>query len=113
MSEASASSDNAASPVADNESIYVATQWQLMWWRFQRHYLAMTSTPIGPAQVVAGHLVWTTIKIGGCGAVYVAVLALFGGVHWFGVPGGIGGVALAGFLGGLLAKSIVETRGIG
>ena len=41
----------------------------------------MTATPIGPGQVVAGHLLWMTIKIGGCGAVYVAVIAFFGGVR--------------------------------
>ena len=44
-------------------------------------YLAMTATPIGPGQVVVGHLAWMTIKIGGCGAVYVAVIAAFGGVR--------------------------------
>ena len=49
--------------------------------KWQRHYLAMTATPVGPGQVVAGHLIWMTIKIGGCGAVYVAVIALFGGVR--------------------------------
>jgi len=49
--------------------------------KWQRHYLAMTATPIGPGQVVAGHLAWTTIKIGGCGAIYVAVIAAFGGVR--------------------------------
>jgi lipooligosaccharide transport system permease protein len=49
--------------------------------KWQRHYLAMTATPIGPGQVVAGHLIWMTIKIGGCGAVYVAVIAIFGGVR--------------------------------
>lgn len=38
---------------------------------------------------------------------------LFGGVHYFGTPGGIGGVFLAGFLGWFLAKSIAETRGFG
>ncbi|HEV2514186.1 MAG TPA: ABC transporter permease [Devosia sp.] len=28
---------------ADHQAVYIATQWQLMWWRFQRHYLAMIS----------------------------------------------------------------------
>jgi membrane protease YdiL (CAAX protease family) len=37
---------------------------------------------------------------------------LFGFVHYWGTPGGFGGVLLAGFLGWLLAKSILETRGI-
>ena len=53
--------------------------------KWQRHYLAMTATPIGPGQVVAGHLGWMTVKIGGCGAVYVAVLAVFGGVRSAGI----------------------------
>ncbi len=38
---------------------------------------------------------------------------LFGGVHYFGTPGGVPGVLLAGFLGWLLSKSIAETRGFG
>lgn len=46
------------------------------------------------------------------GYVYLASAALFGSVHCFGVPGGIPGVLLAGFLGWLLAKSIGETKGI-
>lgn len=31
-----------AAPIVE-DPVYVATQWQLMWWRFQRHYLAMAS----------------------------------------------------------------------
>ena len=27
-------------------SIYVATQWQLMWWRFRKHKLAVISTVV-------------------------------------------------------------------
>lgn len=38
---------------------------------------------------------------------------LFGGVHYFGNPGGIPGVFLAAFLGWFLAKSVAETRSIG
>ena len=38
--------------------------------------------------------------------------AIFGAIHFFGVPGGPLGVALAGFLGWLLAKSMLETRGV-
>jgi membrane protease YdiL (CAAX protease family) len=37
--------------------------------------------------------------------------ALFGLIHYFGTPGGPLGVVLAGFLGWLLAKSMIETRG--
>lgn len=42
-----------------------------------------------------------------------ASAVLFGGVHWFGTPGGWSGVLLAGFLGWLLAKSLIETGGMG
>lgn len=38
--------------------------------------------------------------------------ALFGAVHYWGNPGGITGSLVAGFLGWLLAKSIIETKGI-
>jgi uncharacterized protein len=37
---------------------------------------------------------------------------LFGSVHYFGRPGRITGIIVAGFLGWLLAKSILETKGI-
>ncbi|WP_417611919.1 CPBP family intramembrane glutamic endopeptidase [Owenweeksia hongkongensis] len=45
---------------------------------------------------------------------YIAIISgsLFGIVHYWGTPGGFGGVLLAGFLGWLLAKSILETKGI-
>ena len=36
---------------------------------------------------------------------------IFGGVHYFGVPAGVPGVLLAGFLGWFLSKSIHETKG--
>ena len=37
---------------------------------------------------------------------------IFGVIHYWGSPGGIIGVIVAGFLGWFLAKSIIETRGI-
>lgn len=39
--------------------------------------------------------------------------AIFGLVHYYGAPGGFIGVIMAGFLGWVLAKSVIETRGIG
>ncbi len=45
-------------------------------------------------------------------AVYLVSAAIFGGVHFYGTPGGILGVLLAGFLGWFAAKSIGETRGV-
>ncbi len=38
--------------------------------------------------------------------------AIFGLAHYFGMPGGIVGVLVAGFLGWFLAKSILETKGM-
>jgi hypothetical protein len=43
--------------------------------------------------------------------VYLVSAAIFGGVHYFGTPGGIIGVLMAGFLGWFAAKSIGETGG--
>ena len=61
--------------------VFDSTYPVLSGFKWQRHYLAMTATPVDPGQVVAGHLVWMTIKIAGCGAIYVAVIAVFGGVR--------------------------------
>jgi len=45
-------------------------------------------------------------------AIFWASALIFGIPHFFGVPGGIPGSLMAGFLGWLLAKSIVETEGV-
>ena len=44
--------------------------------------------------------------------IYIASALIFGIPHYFGVPGGILGLFMAGFLGWLLAKSIGETEGV-
>lgn len=38
---------------------------------------------------------------------------IFGGAHYFGTPGGVLGVLMAGFLGWLMAKAVLETKGMG
>lgn len=45
---------------------------------------------------------------------HIAIISalLFGFAHYWGSPGGITGILVAGFLGWLLAKSILETKGI-
>lgn len=58
-----------------------------------------------------------TIVIGLAGTLekrylYILSALVFGIPHYFGVPGGVIGSLMAAFLGWLLAKSIVETRGI-
>lgn len=61
--------------------VFDSTYPVLSGFKWQRVYLAMTATPIRPGQVVAGHLAWLTVKIGSSGAIYVAVIAAFGGVR--------------------------------
>ena len=33
-------------PPAEEEKVYVASQWQLIWWRFRRHKMAMASAMV-------------------------------------------------------------------
>jgi lipooligosaccharide transport system permease protein len=53
--------------------------------KWQRHYHGMTAGPVSPAQVAMGHLTWVALKTTGCGAVYVGVIAVFGGVASVGI----------------------------
>lgn len=66
-------------------AVFDSTYPVLSGFKWQRFFLAITATPITPGQVVAGHLVWETLKIGGSGAVYVAIIAVFGGVRSVGI----------------------------
>lgn len=49
--------------------------------KWQRLYHAMAATPLTPGQIAVGHLSWTVVKMTGTGAIYLAVIALFGGVR--------------------------------
>jgi lipooligosaccharide transport system permease protein len=53
--------------------------------KWQRVYHAMAASPISPAQVALGHLVWVAAKMAGSGAIYIGVIALFGGVGSAGI----------------------------
>jgi hypothetical protein len=61
-------------------------------------------TRLGVVVVLKGKLKERTIPL-------ISAL-IFGIVHYWGNPGGIAGVIVAGFLGWFLAKSILETKGI-
>jgi hypothetical protein len=61
---------------------------------FKASFLSVLESPLGPRQ-----------------ALYM-VAVYFGIMHFYGVPYGVIGVLLAGFLGWLLAKSMQETRGL-
>ena len=32
--------------VSEEERVYIASQWQLMWWRFRKHKMALASTVV-------------------------------------------------------------------
>jgi lipooligosaccharide transport system permease protein len=81
---------------AAQTAVFGSTYPVLSGFKWQRHYLAVTATPIGPGQVFAGHLVWLLLKIAGCGAVYVAVIAAFGGVRSPGIVLALLAAVLAG-----------------
>ena len=46
-------------------AVFDSTYPVLSGFKWQRFYVAMTATPVSPGQVAAGHLAWTTLKIGG------------------------------------------------
>jgi lipooligosaccharide transport system permease protein len=48
--------------------------------KWQRVFHAMTAGPISPAQVAVAHLTWISAKTAGSGMVYIAVIAVFGGI---------------------------------
>jgi len=53
--------------------------------KWQRQYHAMAATPLTPGQIALGHLGWIVAKLTGTGAVYLVVIAVFGGVRGPGV----------------------------
>jgi lipooligosaccharide transport system permease protein len=56
--------------------------WPVMGsFKWTRQYFAMLATPIGPRDIVLGHQLWMTARVGVTSAVYLAVIAAFGGVN--------------------------------
>ncbi len=53
--------------------------------KWQRVYWAITATPVTPAQAGTGHLCWIALRMLISGALYVAIIALFGGVRDAGI----------------------------
>jgi lipooligosaccharide transport system permease protein len=55
--------------------------WPVMGsFRWTRQYFAMISTPLGVGDVVLGHQLWMLVRLATTSAVYLAVIAAFGGV---------------------------------
>lgn len=65
---------------AVQSAAFESTYPVLSGFKWQRVYHAMSAGPITPGQVALGHLGWTVTKTAGSGAIYIAVIALFGGV---------------------------------
>lgn len=56
--------------------------WPVMGsFRWTRQYFAMLATPIGPRDIVLGHQLWMTARVASTSAIYLAVIAAFGGVN--------------------------------
>jgi lipooligosaccharide transport system permease protein len=66
-----------AMQVAAAESMYTV----LGSFKWIRVYHAMAATPLTPVDILAGHLLWMASRIAAGSAVYLAVVAAFGGVR--------------------------------
>jgi len=64
--------------------------------KWQRLYHSMAATPLTPGQIALGHLGWIVAKMTGTGAIYVALIAVFGGVRSIGVVLSLLAAALTG-----------------
>ncbi|WP_214369234.1 ABC transporter permease [Pseudonocardia sp. H11422] len=71
--------------------------------KWQRVYHAMAATPLTGAQIATGHLGWIGAKMFASGAIYVAVIAVFGGVRSAGIVASL----LVATLAGLAMASLV------
>jgi lipooligosaccharide transport system permease protein len=49
--------------------------------KWTRQYFAMLATPIGTRDIVLGHQLWMTTRVASTSAVYLVVIAAFGGVN--------------------------------
>lgn len=70
---------------AVQSAAFESTYPVLSGFKWQRIYHAMTAGPLSPAQVAVGHFGWTVAKMAASGAVYIAIIALFGGVAGAGI----------------------------
>jgi lipooligosaccharide transport system permease protein len=81
---------------AVQSAAFESTYPVLSGFKWQRVYHAMTAGPISPAQVALGHLLWISIKTAGAGAIYIGVIAIFGGVAGPGIVVSLLAAVLAG-----------------
>ena len=66
-----------AMQVGGNEAMYPimgAIKWM-------RTYFAMLATPLGVADVLAGHLTWIALRLTAVATIYLGIMAAFGTIH--------------------------------
>lgn len=88
---------------AAQSAAFESTYPVLSGFKWQRIYLAMAAGPLTGAQIGLGVLGWIGLKMLGAGAVYVLVIAVFGGVTGPGIVVSL----LAAVLTGLAVSSLV------
>lgn len=81
---------------AVQSAAFESTYPVLSGFKWQRIYLAMSAGPLTGAQVGLGVLSWIGVKLLTAGAVYVAVIAVFGGVTGPGILGSLAAAVLTG-----------------
>jgi lipooligosaccharide transport system permease protein len=89
---------------AVQSGVFESTYPVLSAFKWQRVYHAMAAGPLTPAQIAVGHLSWTVLKTTASAAVYVAVIAVFGGVRHAGF---LGALAIATLLCAAVAASVM------
>jgi lipooligosaccharide transport system permease protein len=99
---------------AVQSAAFESTYPVLSGFKWQRIYHAMTAGPITPGQVALGHLAWLAVKSAASGAVYVAIIALVGGVTGPGIVVSLPAAVLTGAAVAALITAFaatVETEG--
>jgi lipooligosaccharide transport system permease protein len=95
---------------AVQSAAFESTYPVLSGFKWQRIYHAMTATPTSGAQVALGHLTWVTLKMLLSGAIYVVIIAVFGGVASAGILGSLLVAVLAGSAVASLITAFAATR---
>jgi lipooligosaccharide transport system permease protein len=81
---------------AVQSAAFESTYPVLSGFKWQRVFHAIAAGPISPGQVALGHLLWVSLKTTGAGAIYIGVIAVFGGVASPGIVVSLLAAVLAG-----------------
>lgn len=64
--------------------------------KWRQTYFGIAASPITPAQIFAGHMVWVGLRLAVSGAAYLVVAAMLGALTGFGVLGSLAVAVLTG-----------------